>query len=187
MGIYELILKRRTIRKFEQKKIDKKILLDCLNAARLAPSSRNKQPLEYILITKNLDKIFNSIKMAGYLKDAAPTQNEKPMAYIVIILNTKISDDAKYDVGLAAENIILTAFEKGIASCPIKSIDINKLMKILNIPENYIIEIIIALGYPKQKSVEDEFKKDSKYWLDKKDVLHIPKRRLKDIVHEEEF
>ncbi len=74
---YKLILKRRTIRRFKQKRIGKAILLDCLNAARLAPSAANLQPLEYILITKslNLNKIFNCTNWAGYLKDGSPKEN----------------------------------------------------------------------------------------------------------------
>ncbi len=196
---YKIILKRRTIRKFRQKRIAKSVLFNCLNAARLAPSSANLQPLEYVLVTKNLDEVFECTAWAGYLKEGAPKEGEKPVVYIVILSNTKISRDTKYDVGLAAENIILTAFEKGVASCIIGSVNRDKLVKILNIPENYIIELAIALGYPKQKSVEEKFtplrnqrflsgfKGSIKYWLDKRGVLHIPKRKLKDIVHKEKF
>ncbi len=187
MNTYRLIIKRRTVRRFKQKKITRLILLDCLNAARLAPSAANLQPLEYILVTKNLCEIFNCTRWAGYLKEGAPKQNERPVAYIVIISNPEINKDPKYDVGLAAENIILTAFEKKIGSCLIGSVDRKKLAKILNIPKNYFIELVIALGYSKQKSVEEESKDETKYWLDKKGILHVPKRKLKDIVHEEKF
>lgn len=187
MSIYRLIIKRRTIRKFKQKKIDKKILFDCLNAARLAPSAANLQPLEYILVTKNLNEIFKCVRWAGYLNRGTPKQNEKPVAYIVVISNPQINREAKQDVGLAVENIILTALEKGIASCIIGSINRSKLAKIFSIPKNYIIEVVIALGYPKQKSFEEEYKGDIKYWLDERGALHVPKRKLKDIVHKEEF
>lgn len=187
MSIYGLIIKRRTIRKFKQKKVDKKILLKCLNAARLAPSAANLQPLEYILVTENLDTVFDCIQWAGYLNDGTPQPDERPVAYILIICNKEINREARYDVGLAAENIVLTAMEMGVASCIIGSINRDKLAKILNIPENYFIELIIALGYPKQKSIEEEFRGDVKYWVDKKGILHVPKRKLKDILHEENF
>lgn len=187
MNTYKLILKRRTIRKFSQKKIKKSDLLLCLNAARVAPSAANLQPLEYILITKNLDRVFECTNWAGYLKNGVPKKGERPTAYILIISNTKINANAKYDVGLAIENILLTALEKKIVSCIIGSLNRDKLTKYLNIPKDYKIELAIALGYPKQKSIEDEFKKDTKYWLDKKGVLHVPKRRLKDIIHKEIF
>lgn len=187
MNTYETIIKRRTIRKFTQEKIDKKLLMDCLNAARLAPSSRNRQPLEFILITEDLDRIFDCTRWAGYLKDGTPKEDERPTAYIAILINTDINKEAKYDVGLAAENIVLTAQEKGIASCILAAIDREKLSQILGIPSNYTLELLIALGYPKQESFVEEFKGDVKYWLDEEGNLHVPKRSLKDIVHEEKF
>ena len=187
MDNYRLITKRRTIRKFKQKKITPKILFRCLNAARLAPSSANLQPLEYILVTENLSKVFNCTRWAGYLEEGAPKKDERPTAYIVIISSSKINRNAKYDVGFAAENIILTALEEGIGSCPIGSIDHKKIAKTLNIPKDYLIELMVALGYPKQGSIEEEFEDDIKYYLDKEGVLHVPKRGLKDIVHEERF
>lgn len=189
MDIYNLILKRRTIRKFQQKSIDKSLLMNCLNAARLAPSSANLQPLEYILVTEreNLEKVFSCTRWAGYAKEAGPKRGEEPVAYILILSNQEISKEPRYDVGLAAENIILTALERGIASCVIGALDRIKLAEVLKVPENYTIELAIALGYPKQESLEDEVKKDVRYWLDDKGKLHIPKRKLKDIAHEEGF
>ena len=187
MNTYGLILERRTIRKFFQKEINENILFDCLNAARLAPSSANLQSLEYILITKDLERIFQYIKWAGYLKKGAPAKDEKPAAYIVIISNTKISKDAKYDVGLSAGNIVLTALEKGVASCIVNPPNKKGLAEILNVPENYLVELVIALGYPKQKSFAEKFERDVKYRLDKKGNLHVPKRKLKDILHKEKF
>ena len=189
MDIYKTILKRRTIRKFKQKRISKKILINCLNAARLAPSAANLQPLEYILITKNLDEIFKCTGWLNYLKnkDTKPKENERPVAYIIIISNNKINKEAKYDVGFTAENIVLTAFEKGVSSCIIGALDREKIREILNIPKNYSIEIAVALGYPKQKAIVEKFKNSVECWFGKKDDLHVPKRKLKNILHEGSF
>lgn len=187
MLTYKLIINRRSIRRFRQKRIAKKILLKCLNAARLAPSAANLQPLEYILVTKNLDRIFECLKWATYLKNGAPADDEKPMAYIVILSNTEINKEAKYDVGFAAENIIITALERGIGSCVVGSINRNKLSRAFNIPKNYFIELVTALGYPKHKSFEEDFSADVEYWLDKKGNLHVPKKELKGMIHEEKF
>lgn len=187
MSTYKLILKRRTIRKFVQKKIEKSDLLECVNAARLAPSAANKQPLEYVLVTAALDTVFECTKWAGYLKDGAPKKDERPAAYVIVISNTEISTSTGYDAGLAAENLVLTALEKGIASCIIRSVDKERLGIALAIPKKYEVEMVIALGYPKQKAMEEEFKGDIKYWLDEKGVLHVPKRDMKDILHEEAF
>jgi nitroreductase len=162
-------------------------ILDCVNAARLAPSAANKQPLEYVAVTKGLERIFECTKWAAYLKDGTPKENEKPTAYIVLLSNTKISTSAGYDAGLAAENLILTALEKGIASCIIRSLDKPRLIEVLKIPGGYDVEMVIALGYPGQKAAEEKLREDVNYWLDGKGVLNVPKRDMKDILHEEVF
>ena len=50
INTYELILKRRTIRKFKQIKIEPSILTKLINAARHAPSASNLQPVKYIIV-----------------------------------------------------------------------------------------------------------------------------------------
>ena len=187
MGVYETIKERRTIRRFVQKEVEKEILFDCMNAARLAPSGSNLQPLEYVIVTKDRDRVFSNIKLAAYLKDWMPAEDEKPMVYIVIISNAGINKAAKYDAGLAAGNIILTALGNGVAGCIIANINREALGKELEIPENYVIELVVALGYPAQESFEEELRNDLKYWLDEKGNLHVPKRKITDVVHEEKF
>lgn len=184
---YDLIKERRAIRKFTQEKLNKKDLLDCINAARLAPSSANLQPLEFILIIKNVKKVFKHLKWAGYLVGGSPASEEEPTAYIIVISNKEINDCSAYDVGLATENIVLTALEKGIASCILTSGDKEKLIPLLNIPDKYKFELTIALGYPKQESISEKYVGDVKYWLDEKGIMHIPKKSIKNIFHEEKF
>jgi len=50
MAIYDLILKRRTIRKFKPKKVPRVILKKLINAARISPSAANLQFLEYLVV-----------------------------------------------------------------------------------------------------------------------------------------
>jgi nitroreductase len=86
-------------------------------------------------------------------------------------------------VGAAAENMILTAWEEGIGSCWLHSVERKNIKEILKIPENYKIDSVIALGYPDEKPVVEEMDGSLKYWKDKQECLHVPKRKLEDIVH----
>jgi len=53
----------------------------------------------------------------------------------------------------------------------------------LNVPDILDIVLVIALGYPAESPIVDEVKDGSiKYWLNLNGVLHVPKRRLEDIV-----
>ena len=191
MSTYETILKRRSIRRFRQIPISYRILRKLINAARLAPSGANLQPCEFIIVNKKelVDGIFLTLRWAAYLgKKGAPSLQEKPTAFIVALFNKGVRQlCGAADIAAAVENILLVATEEGLGSCWIASIDKLRIRKILNIPRNYSVEYVVALGYPKEKSVIEDFKKDQRYWRDKRGLLHVPKRRLKDILHRNRF
>ena len=54
MDVYECLRSRRTVRKFSDRKVSDDVLDKILNAARWAPSSRNQQPWELIVVTKKV-------------------------------------------------------------------------------------------------------------------------------------
>lgn len=183
MSVYQLILERRTIRKFANKPIEQEKICKMINAARLAPSAANMQPLKYIAVTSPelCEKVFALTKYAGYLEDGTPKEGEKPMAYIVVLEDKSIGGNPKADAGAAIENIILTAFEDGVASCWVGSVNREKLSEELDLQENLEINSVIALGYPLQQSCEEKFEGDVKYYLDEKGKLHVPKRAMEEI------
>ena len=186
MSIYENILKRRTIRRFQAKRVPYQVLEKCVNAARVAPSAANLQPCEYLVIDEEsiLDKVFVTLKWAGYILDGKPSKAEAPRAYIIVLINTDIvARGYQHDVGFALENIILTALEEGIGCCCFGAVDKKKLRENLNIPSKYIIDLVVALGYLKESPVEEPLTDSVKYWKDEKKVLHVPKRKLENILH----
>jgi nitroreductase len=183
MEVYQAILKRRTIRIFKNKKIPKRILEKLVNAARLAPSARNLQPLEYLVVndSKLSDLIFENVYFGGQVEKLRKKEN-RPVAYILVLVNKKIrSSGFEHDVGLAVENIVLAALEMRIGCCIMGAIEREKIKKILKIPSKYHLDLVLALGYPAEKPVLEQGK--GKYWRDEKGVLHIPKRPLKEILH----
>ena len=186
MSTYELILKRRTIRKFKQKKIERKTLEKLINAARFAPSANNLQPLKYIIVddSEKVDAVFENVKWAGYIAPAGdPAKEERPVAFIAILVDTEIKKTGyEHDIGAAAQNIILAALEEGIGTCWMGAIDRNRIREILAIPERYILDTVIALGYPAEEPVAEDEKGSIKYYKDGSGVLHVPKRRLEDIL-----
>lgn len=183
MSVYELILKRRTIRKFENKQIEQEKILKMINAARLAPSGANMQPMKYIAVLSPelCKKVFPLTKYGGYLKDGNPKEGEEPTAYIVVMEDENIKKVATDEAGAAIENIILTALEDGIASCWVANVNREELKKVLGIEEHLKVNSIIALGYPMQQSEEAPFNGDVKYYLDDEGKLHVPKRSMEEI------
>lgn len=192
MSTYEIALKRRSIRRFKNIAIPYEILEKCVNAARLAPSAANLQPLEYIIVDDEqlLPRVFDTLRWAKYIAPAGdPPSGYRPTAYIVVLIKRGVGLEnlENYDVGLAVENIILVAIEEGIGSCCVHSVGRDRLKELLNIPEDYIVSLVLALGYPDESPVVEEFRESPKYWKDKDNILHVPKRGLKDILHRNNF
>lgn len=185
--VYELILKRRTIRRFQQKPIPFEILRKLVNAARVAPSASNLQPIQYLVIDdKNLlPEVFATLKWAGYIAPrGTPPEGEGPTAYIVVLVNREIrAPKYQRDVGAAVENILLAALEDGIGGCWIRFINVKKLREILNLPSSLEIDSVIALGYSAESPVLEETDGQIRYWKDESGTLHVLKRKLKDILY----
>ncbi|MDZ7839062.1 MAG: nitroreductase family protein [Actinomycetota bacterium] len=92
------------------------------------------------------------------------------------------------DMGLAVENLILAAGEKGIGSCIIGACNKEKIGEIVNLPSNRKVELVIALGYQAEQPVAEDAESDSiKYYQDSRSRLHVPKRHLKDIMHHNRY
>ena len=184
--IYNTILSRRSIRQFTQEPIPSNLLHQMIDAARVAPSAANLQPLEYLIVTdkKICAEVFETIGWAGYLKPLwKPEENKRPTAYIIILVCKGQSKYAQWDIGLAAENIMLLAEAQGIGSCMLLKINRGQLRRILKIPESIQIDSVIALGYKGEQPVLEEMTNSIEYWKDDHDILHVPKRRLTDILH----
>ena len=188
--IYEKITSRRTIRKYAQKDVPKEVLLTCVDAARLSPSGANRQPLKYVIVDEQelLREVFSTLRWAGYLPDYQPSEEEMPRAYVVILLDKSIRKNPSHDAGIAAMSISMVAYDEGLGSCILGAVDKERLRKILNVPSNLDIVLVVALGYPAEKPVVDRVKDGNiKYWLDANEVLHVPKRDLKEIVEWNRF
>jgi len=183
--IYEKIVSRRTVRKYKPKNVPKEVLVKCVDAARLSPSGANRQPLKYVIVNevKILKRVFSTLRWAGYLPDYKPTEGEMPRAYIVMLLDRNISEEPGHDAGIAAMSISMVAYDEGLGSCILGAIDRDRIREVLKLPDNLDIVLVVSLGYPAEAPVADKVRNgDIRYWLDDQRVLHVPKRRLEDII-----
>ena len=189
MDVYQAITTRRTIRRFGPKPIDPAVLERIVNAGRLAPSGANCQPVEYILVTQPTlcQQVFAPTAWAGRVPPGrTPKPGQEPTAWVVVLLNSKRGPvSAKADAAAAIENMILTALEAHLGSCWIGSVERKELAVILNIPDHCAIDSVLALGFPDESPVAEDTDDDIAYYLDDNDVLHVPKRKLKDVLHQQ--
>lgn len=181
-----LVLKNRSYRRYYQEKtISMDTLRELVDMARNTASGANRQPLRYKLVNEpdQAEKVFECLAWAGYYKDwPGPVEGEHPSAYILVI--TTDGCNAPWDEGIAAQTLLLGAVKKDLGGCILANIDRVKLAKNMQLPEGYKIDLCIALGYPKEKVVLEDVSAESdiKYYRDKDQVQHVPKKRLEEIL-----
>jgi nitroreductase len=197
MDVYETISGRRSIRRFQDRAVPYEALEKCVDAARLAPSGRNQQVMEYIVVNdaRVLPGIFENIGGSAKLtpEKGGPRPEQAPKAYTIVLINKDREGDTNrrrvtlIDVGLAAENIILTATEQGMGCCPILMFNEEDIKLLLEIPDNYDIALVITMGYPDESPVADVATDATGIWVDDTGTRHVPKRKLADIIHQNRF
>jgi len=123
-----------------------------------------------------------------------PLPEHPPKAYIITLINSKLEAElggtrrvTSYDVGMAVENMILVALEQGIGTCPIMAFEPDVLKQVVNMPDNYEIALVLALGYPDESPVTEVSDGSIQYWIDSQGIRHVPKRKLEDIIHRNKF
>jgi len=150
--LFELLKQRRSIRKFEDRAVEKDKVDILLKSALLSPSSRARRPWEFIVVTDKelLKKLSRCREHSSQFLEGAPLG-------IVVIADPKASDVWVEDASIASIIIQLVAQSMGLGSCWIQvrnrlSSDNGTaedyIKQILGIPEHYCVENIIAVGYP---------------------------------------
>ena len=157
--IHELISKRWSARAFSTRPVEKSKLLSILEAARWAPSSHNEQPWRFIVFTNdNLEKLK---KAQSVLKDINDYAKRAPILICAITKKT-YSDNSNYnrlhfhDLGAANENMFLEAFNQGLIMHEMGGFDVQKAREVFNIPEDFEVGIMIAIGYQDSPEVLPE-------------------------------
>jgi nitroreductase len=152
---HSLIRTRRSIRQYENKPIEAEKIDLLLEATLRPPSSNNRQPWEFVVVTDKelLEQLSNAKPHgAGFLKDAAMG--------IVVCADPGKCDVWVEDASIAATFIHLAAASLGLGSCWIQ---IRKrenadgrqagerVAELLGLPDALEVEAIIAVGYPAEE------------------------------------
>ena len=185
----EIVRKNRSCRRFVQAdRIERETLVKLIDLARLTPSAANMQGLRYRIVTDVTEcaKVYETLGWAGYLPDwPGPEEGERPSAYIILLNDQTLPGKRDNDVGIAAQTILLGAVAGGYAGCMLGNIRKAELSQALALdPERYAVQLVIALGRPKEKIVLTEVGADGsiRYFRDDDGTHYVPKRKLSDII-----
>lgn len=186
--IDDLIKRTRSVRRFDARVgMNRATLVELVDLARHSASARNQQSLRFILSceAEANGKVFSTLKFAAALKDwQGPTEAERPTAYIVVLAVAPASPYIGYDAGIACQNIMLGARDRGLGGCMIGSVDRTRLRELLAIPDRFEILLVLALGKPAETVVIEPLPPDGNvdYWRDSAGVHHVPKRSIDELI-----
>ncbi len=153
MDFDTLITTRQSCRKYDSaKEVAHEDITACLEAARLAPSANNAQPLHFTVCTKQLAKgVAVAVQTLGLNRFAenAPcfiVVGEKKYGLITAVGSKLTQQDYRsVDIGIAVSYLTLCATSRGLATCILGGFDEKKLQKLLGIKER--IRLVVVLGY----------------------------------------
>lgn len=142
-SVYETVIGKRDRREFDSgRDLPDDVIHHILQAGRMAGTASNKQELRFIAIWDAA--IRESISTAG--PGAAPLGRAP---FVVAVLAEKdFVPFNMFDVGRAAQNMMIAAAADGLLSCPIGIRDADDVRATLGFPEQYEVRVCVAFGYP---------------------------------------
>ena len=158
MNIDKLFLKRKSVRSYSSKEIEKEIIIELLNTTRLAPSAVNYQPWRFF--------VCSSEEIKQRIVESYPRKwfQTAPL-YIVACVDKSQSwkraadnkDHGNIDVAIAITHLTLKATELGLGTWWVCNFDANVLADALNLDQVLEPVAIIPIGYPTDEaSLETE-------------------------------
>jgi len=168
MVFMSIVSQRRSVRKFLDKSVDRRRLLQCIEAARLAPSADNIQPWRFIVLEDpDMKKEFCTRVTGGVYRRTRFIEKAPVIIVLVAKINFLVHRIGKIvsrtniqliDMGIAGEHFVLQAQELGIGTCWINLFNVKKAEKFLGLPGNYRVVSLIAAGYPAEGATRDRRK-----------------------------
>jgi len=143
MSVYEIIMKRRSIRRYKRGSLTKEQIVKLLEAARWAPSAANRQPWHFIVVVDDelKEKLVHACRGQRFVGEAA--------CVIVGLADMERSPKwAIVDTTIALEHIVLVAEEMGLGTCWIGAFEEDKVKNPLGIPDRFKVVALLTVGFP---------------------------------------
>ena len=151
MDVYEAVRKRKSIRKYLNREVEKEKLIKILNAARLAPSASNRQEWRFVIVT-DADTRRKLAEASGmsFLAEAP----------VIIVCCADTDHHIMHcgqlcypiDTAIAIDHITLAAVSEGLGTCWIGAFNAEKTKMITGIPPKIEVVELLTLGYPADPS-----------------------------------
>ena len=209
MNLYKAIKGRRSVRRFKKTPVEKALIEDIFETALWAPSGMNRQNWRFFVLAGERKKELVSISSTSFQYLEPQLQElfaekpkiveatrmffnklgEAPIVVCAYFEPANMEDVTSYqNVAAAIQNLLLVAHAKGLGTCwmtgPVWVAE--KISRFLEV-ENMTLVALIPMGYPDESPAIEETDGPVAYWFDDRGVRHVPKRKLKDILHRNMF
>ena len=145
----ELMLTRRSVRKFTEQPVPRELLNKIFDICRYAPTSRNTQGYFYRLISDR-----ETLEWLSRTRESSSAPFAKAPLAVAICADPKITGRAEHDACIAAYHFILTAWCFGLGTCWIGGMDRDDIKDRLGIPQTHYLATITPLGYPADRNLK---------------------------------
>jgi nitroreductase len=137
---------KRDTRSYEDRPVDPALLSRLIDAARMAGSAKNLQPVRMVVVTDHDAKV--ALKASG---DFASWIDRAPIV-VVVTVQAFAGPRRMFDVGRHAQNLMVAAYAEGVATCPVTIHHPEVARATLGIPADVEPAMIITLGWPAPNS-----------------------------------
>jgi nitroreductase len=171
IGPFEaLVKKRRSIRKYVDKPVEREKILKCLEAARLAPSAENTQPWRFIILDD--PAVRERVGRRAFSGIYLPTcfALKAPVLIVILakldVITNRIAAHLQncqfylLDIGCAVQQMALEALEMEIGTCWIGWFNGKKVKQELKIPDKYHVVALLSMGYAEEWPTEEKRRKE---------------------------
>jgi nitroreductase len=145
---YEQILSLRAIRDYEKRPLSSEDLDAILEAARWTGSSKNRQDWSFVVVTDH-DRLQGLAECGDF------TQPVRDSAVTIVLVREPGGND--FDLGRAAQNMMLAARAIGVASCPITLHRSAEARQFLGLAADQEARYAVAFGYPSADAAPRKF------------------------------
>ncbi len=175
MDFIECVKGRRSVRRYEQRELNDKMLEEIIDVASYAPSWKNTQTTRYILVQDRqlINKLADECVMDFEYNQK--TMHNAPALILVTTITgrsgferdgsfstSKETHWESFDAGIAVQTLCLAAYSKGLATVIMGIYDEQKAIEVAGIPDGQSLSAIVAVGFPaeepampKRKAVSD--------------------------------
>jgi nitroreductase len=153
------VASRREVREYAARPIPVDAVQRILEAGRVSGSSRNRQPWRFIVVESPslLERLADAVYASGNVRGAA----------LVVVIANRGRGPTAFDAGRAAQNMMLTAWNEHIGSCPNGMPEPDTVAALLDLHEDEHPTIVLTFGYPAR--IRDPQRYEAIEWIERAD------------------